>query len=294
MRTLITLLLTIGYMGQVAAHGIEPHDTSWTFDSFVITPLVGVAVLHIAGMGRVLQKRRRLNRAPAVSVMLFWLGLATLVVALVSPIHELGEHLFSAHMIEHELVMVLAAPLLVVARPVGLLLWGLPETTRPLVVAAMRKLRTLWTIASLPVVATCVHALAIWVWHLPALFDATLTNLPLHRIQHLSFFLSALFFWWAIIWRCKRGMAAWHLFVTMMHTSILGALMVLAPAVIYLDQTSRATEWGLTPLEDQQLAGLIMWVPGGVAYAAAALYFLVTWISYSSKRGEFASHFTSP
>jgi cytochrome c oxidase assembly factor CtaG len=114
------------------------------------------------------------------------------------------------------------------------------------------------------------------------LFDAAVTNVLAHRLQHLSFLLTALLFWWSVFRRSNSGLAAWHLFVTMLHTSVLGALMALAPRVLYNAQTGTAAEWGLTPLEDQQLAGIIMWVPAGTVYAGAALVLILIWIRGSS------------
>jgi cytochrome c oxidase assembly factor CtaG len=208
-----------------------------------------------------------------------------------SPLHFLGEHLFTFHMIEHELVMAISAPLIVLARPIGILLWSLPRNARHLVMRVVKSpsVERTWTIISGGTVATLLHGLAIWIWHVPALFDATVTVVALHRLQHLSFFLTAIFFWWAVIWKVGKGAAAWHLFITMMHTSILGALLSVAPRVAYLAQTRAAPDWGMTPLEDQQLAGIVMWVPGGIIYAGAALAMLAAWISSSSKGGIHAT-----
>ena len=130
--------------------------------------------------------------------------------------------------------------------------------------------------------ATLLHGVAIWAWHVPILFDMAVTNVAMHRLQHLSFLLSAMLFWWSVFRRSNSGLAAWHLFVTMLHTSVLGALMALAPRVLYQAQTATAARWGLSPLEDQQLAGLVMWVPAGTVYAAAALALTAIWIRRSS------------
>jgi putative membrane protein len=111
------------------------------------------------------------------------------------------------------------------------------------------------------------------------------TNTAMHRLQHLSFFATAILFWWAVLWKSHYGAASWHMFLTMLHTSILGALMALAPRVLYIAQTQTASAWRLTPLEDQQLAGMIMWVPAGTIYAASAMTMLALWIHGSSERG---------
>lgn len=294
MPALIAICLLILEAPAAAAHGNEGHDAlRWTFDPWILAPLVTIAVFHALGSIRLSRRRHGFPRWMIRSAALFWAGLATLAVALVSPLHDLGEHLFSVHMVEHELIMALAAPLLVLARPVALLLWGMPVAVRRHVGSglASRGVRLAWQTLTIPVVAAVLHGLAIWVWHAPALFDATVSDVLLHRLQHLSFFLTGLLFWWAVIWRCSRGASAWLLFVTMLHTSILGALIAVAPSVLYLAQTRYAGEWGLTALEDQQLAGVIMWVPGGIVYAGATLWFLATWIQGASKGGEDAYRF---
>jgi cytochrome c oxidase assembly factor CtaG len=203
----------------------------------------------------------------------------------VSPLHWLGEHVFTFHMIEHEIVMAVAAPLLVLARPVGVLLWSCPKSVRASAGRWLRRAKVLGERTGLlrPASATVIHGLAIWIWHAPQLFDAAVEHDWIHRLQHLSFFLSALLFWWALLRRADYGIATWHIFVTMIHTSVLGALIALAPTVLYRAQTAHAAAFGLTPLDDQQLAGLVMWVPAGTIYAAAALVFAGLWISRSGQ-----------
>jgi cytochrome c oxidase assembly factor CtaG len=133
-------------------------------------------------------------------------------------------------------------------------------------------------------VATVLHGIAIWVWHIPTLLDATIESSLMHRLQHGSFLMTALFFWWAIIRRPVKdyGLGAAHVFATMVHTGLLGALLTLAPRIFYPLQTLHAPEFGLTPLEDQQLAGLFMWVPGGAVYLGAGLYLLALWLGNAS------------
>jgi putative membrane protein len=142
-------------------------------------------------------------------------------------------------------------------------------------------------------VAFIVHGVALWVWHIPFLFQATLTNDLVHTLQHASFLGSALLFWWAIIYG-KRGVASYgagvlYLFVTSVHSGILGALLTFTRRVWYPIYAPTAAEWGLTPIEDQQLGGLIMWVPAGVVYIVAALFMLAAWIN-SSERVAVRNH----
>jgi cytochrome c oxidase assembly factor CtaG len=146
-----------------------------------------------------------------------------------------------------------------------------------------------WDILSLPLVATLLHAVAIWVWHIPILFDAALVYTPLHWLQHLSFFVTAMFFWWSLLGRrTTRGIAIACLFFTAMHSGFLGVLIALADRPMYPLQSQFAAASGLDPLADQQLAGLIMWVPAGLAYVVAGLALAGLWIARSTH--EAAQH----
>ncbi|MDI5928472.1 cytochrome c oxidase assembly protein [Rhizobium leguminosarum] len=288
MSALICALIALTMAAPALAHGDDVHTSglSWTFDPWIVLPIAVISLLYVSGRIKISRRARRPGQMRWQDLFLCG-GLLTLAGALISPLHWLGEHLFTFHMIEHEIVMAFSAPLVVLARPVGLLLWGMPKRARRGVGTAMRApfIRLSWDWCTGATSATVIHGVAIWGWHLPLLFDAAVSNTVIHRLQHLSFFATAVLFWWAVLWKSDRGTAAWHLFVTMLHTSILGALMALAPHVLYIVQTQTAFAWGLTPLEDQQLAGMIMWVPAGTVYAMAAVTTLALWIRGSSERG---------
>jgi putative membrane protein len=239
--------------------------------------------LYIRGV-QCIWRRAGLGRGIAHwQVACFAGGWLTLFIALCSPLHWLGEHLFTAHMIEHELLMAVAAPLLAVSRPLGAFLRAFSKRARNALTqwAHARPNRRAWGGLMDPTVATVLHGIALWVWHAPALFDATVQNEFLHRLQHISFLGSALIFWWALFRRPRGdyGIGAMHVFATMVHMSLLGALLTLSPRVLYGAQTAYAPLFGLTPLEDQQLAGLVMWVPAGTLYAVTALAMLGLWLS---------------
>jgi cytochrome c oxidase assembly factor CtaG len=225
-------------------------------------------------------------------VVYFALGWGTLVLALVSPVHAWGSVLFSAHMTQHELLMLVAAPLLVLGRPVVPFLWALP---RPWALALARwsKLgawETTWRTISNPVVAWIIHAVVLWVWHAPALFEATLENESVHALQHATFLFSALLFWWAVIHGRRRalgfGFAVLYMFTTALHSGLLGALLTFANSVWYASYVERTAAWGLTPLEDQQIGGLIMWIPAGLVYIAAGLALFAGWLHESEARAR--------
>jgi putative membrane protein len=259
----------------------------WTFDLWITAPSALSALLYIGGTARLWRHAgigRGIGLWQAGCYAAGWLVLAA---ALVSPIHRWGGELFTIHMIEHELVMAAAAPLVVLARPGAAFAWALPMVLRRHLGLALRQsgLRLVWRIANRPLVATVAHGAAIWAWHAPPLFEAALANVLLHRLQHISFFVTGVLFWWALVRRRNHGIAAAHLFATMLHTSILGALIALAPRVLYRLQTGGAEAWGLTPLQDQQLAGLLMWIPAGTVYAGAALFCIAQWVRRSDAAG---------
>ena len=263
------------------------RQTGWTFDLWITAPLFLSGIIYAIGTVRVW--RAGIGRGVRVCQVAFYIGgWLALALALVSPVHYWGGQSFTLHMIEHELVMAIAAPLVVLARPGAAFAWAVPACLRPGLGSVLRAsgLRGFWRGLSRPGLATVLHGAAIWVWHAPPAFDAAVLSVPLHRLQHVSFLLTGLIFWWALL-RCRnRGVGAAHLFVTMLHTSILGALIALAPQVLYALQTSGAAIWGMTPLEDQQRAGILMWIPAGTVYAGAGLWFIGTWVWQSEPRAD--------
>jgi cytochrome c oxidase assembly factor CtaG len=204
--------------------------------------------------------------------------------------HAWGQVLFSAHMTQHEILMLVAAPLLVLGRPLITFLWALPlDWSRKLgKFAKINALSRLWHTLTIPLVAWLVHAIALWIWHIPVLFEAVLRYEWVHTAQHLSFFISALLFWWALIHGPQGAMgygaAVLYLFTTSVHSGVLGALITLAGSVWYPSYVGLTSSWGLTPLEDQQLGGLIMWIPAGLVYVIAGLALFAGWLREADVR----------
>jgi putative membrane protein len=293
MRGALALALLLAAGPALAHHPATSYaaiDVAWTYDPRVVLPLYLSAFLYLIGTLRLWRRAgmgRGVRYGQAAS---FWAGWIFLALALVSPLHWLGEHLFTAHMIEHEILMVVAAPLLVLARPGGVMMWALPASWRGPVGGIERKpaFAAAWRFLTDPLVATILHGVALWAWHMPVLYNAVLTNGFAHWLQHLSFFVTALLFWWALLWGRARergyGAAVLYLFVTALHAGLLGVLLTVSKNLWYPAQTVFAADFGLTPLEDQQLAGLIMWVPAGAAYAGAALVLAGVWISRAGSR----------
>jgi cytochrome c oxidase assembly factor CtaG len=264
--------------------------SGWNLDPWLALPLLVSGALYSVGLARLWMRAGFGRGVRRWQALCFGAGWLTLVLALLSPLYRLGEGLFVAHMLEHELVMVVAAPLIAVARPFGAVLWALPPPWRAGLGASTRRVgRALaWAVASNAWTATALHALALWVWHAPALYNLVLVDTTMHRLQHLSFFLSALLFWWSLVrlGRAGYGVAVLCLFVTALHSGFLGALLTVSRQLWYARQGDLAAHWGLTPLEDQQLAGLLMWIPGGLIYTAAALAFAGLWIARTARQAE--------
>jgi len=193
------------------------------------------------------------------------------------PLHAWGRLRFAPHMAEHELLTVVAAPLLAAARPGVPYLLALPLARRRRVARWISHggPRRLWRALVRPGVAWALHGAALWLWHAPALFEAALRSEAIHYLQHVTLLATALLFWASILPRRAdartRLVGVFSLFTTSMHMTLLGALLTLSPTVWYASYATQSAPASLSALEDQQVAGLIMWVPAGLVYVAAAL-----------------------
>jgi putative membrane protein len=291
----LAALLSVVVAPSAFAHGGKPHGfddlwKTWGWEPVVITCLALSGWVYAFGV-------MRLWRASAPGVGLrkweaaaYAGGWFALFVGLVSPLHPLGRVLFSAHMTQHEILMLMAAPLIVLGRPLIPFIWALPAGWRRKA-GALGKVNWFqkgWHALTNPLAAWAIHAVALWVWHAPALFQATIDNEFIHTLQHLSFIISALLFWWAIIHGGKGlmsyGAGVLYMFTTSVHSGLLGALITFASAVWYPAYSETTESWGLTPLEDQQLGGLIMWVPAGVVYILAGLALFAGWMREAERR----------
>jgi putative membrane protein len=293
MRWFCALLLTFAAT-PVAAHDVSGALNSWSawsYDPWLLAPLYLTGIGFYLGTQRVWHAAGFNHGVQVAQVAAFWAGWLVLALAITSPLHWLGERLFSAHMIEHELMMVVAAPLMAYARINGALLWSLPRGWRPLAgrLVTTGVIGACWRAISHPVTATALHGVALWLWHAPPLYRLVLDNGAAHRLQHVSFFLTAWLFWWVLfngrgVGRSRHirdGISVACLFVTVLHSGLLGALLTLSLRLWFPQQGLLAADFGLTPLEDQQLAGLLMWIPMGTLYTCAGLLFAYRWLSLS-------------
>jgi cytochrome c oxidase assembly factor CtaG len=253
----------------------------------LVTMLLAMG-LYGLGFARLRRRSEHGRRALARRGRIFAAGLTVLAGATLSPLHQLGGRSFAAHMTEHELIMLAAAPLLVWSRPLAVMLWAFPSAVRQGLAASARSRpgAGLWALLTDPWVATVTQAAALWVWHLPSLFDRALRHEGWHAAQHLSFFVTALLFWSAMLGpRRSAWISAACLFATSMISGALGAFMALSESPWYGPYAALGlAAFGLSPTEDQQLAGVLMWVPGGLFHAMVAILLLAPHLRSTSRR----------
>lgn len=253
--------------------------SDWNSDPVLAANLALGAWLYFVGSRRLRERSRTWRSASGARVAAFGLAWATLILALQSPLDAMSEQLASAHMVQHMLVMTIAAPALVMSEPGRV--WGAvfsPRLERS-VARGFGRLAALRRASRNPYFAFALYGAATWVWHWPWLYQAALARPAVHDLQHLTFFGAAFLFWRVLIDPVRQRrvvpyLAIVLLFVTTLHTTVLGVAMTLAPHPWYADYFGRTEMWGWTPLEDQRLAGLIMWMPACVPYLLAALSLL--------------------
>jgi putative membrane protein len=282
----ISIACTLVLMGLLAAPAaahrpvpVQPDAlwVSWNVDPWVLIPLMMALWLYGRGVRRLWGRAGWGRGVSGANALAFAAGHAVLVVALVSPLDPLGGTLLAAHMAQHGLLVGVAPPLLLLGRPGVAFAWALVGawTTRPFASTVWRALGGLGRALSRPLHAAALHGLLLWLWHAPALFEAAVEHPWLHALEHACFFGTALLFWRAVLdARTSRraGPALVAAFVTFMHSGLLGGLITLAPHPLYSVYVGRSAVWGLTALDDQQLAGLLMWVPLGLPYLTAGLF----------------------
>lgn len=270
-RRFTVLSTTAAAPGLAAAHGGALDWHAAASDSLlVLVPLLAGGSLYAIGLLR--RAAHGLTPADGSRASAFFAALLVLGVALVWPLDAWAELSFAAHMGQHMLLVAIAPPLLLLGRPAALWLRALPHGLRAAGVSPRRwpgtavVRRFCGSIAAM----AALHGALLWGWHLPAAFDLALRHERVHWVEHVTLLASGVLFW-RVLLRSRGANAGWAvaaMLVTVVHTGLLGALLSLSPRVLYGAYAGNADALG-----DQQLAGLIMWVPMGVVYVAAALAF---------------------
>jgi putative membrane protein len=254
----------------------------WSIRPEVFAPVLIVAGTYTLGWWRL---SRRGTPISGWRVAAAGGGLLALAVALSSPLDRLAHAFFSAHMLQHLLLITVAAPLLLLADPFVALLWGLPAPVRALAGRLLRPgalARRLWSGLTVMAVAWLAHVLVIWLWHLPVAYDAAVSDRLLHDLEHLAFFVTALLFWWPIVQPAPRlrartayGSRVVYLVLAAGQTGLLGLLLTLSPQAWYRSYAS---------LEDQSLGGVVMWGLGGAVDMLAVLIVVFRYLAAQDVR----------
>lgn len=273
----------------------EPGSQAWLDwhpDPWIVAAIVLTAAFYLAGLIRLWRGAgigRGVGRASAAC---FLAGMAMLLVALASPLERMAGALLTAHMLQHVILIAVAAPLIVIGRPEVVFAFALPRGARRGVAlnSGMRGLAKALQPLVRPLPAALTHGAAIWIWHAPGLFQAALANSLLHDLEHASFFFTGLAFWYATLLSVRSPTALMAgivgIVLTLIHGGLMGALITLTPTVLYPAYEGSTAAFGLTPIQDQQLAGLIMWVPAGAIYLIAGLYLAARLLDLTEKRSR--------
>jgi cytochrome c oxidase assembly factor CtaG len=256
-------------------------DLSWSLRPEVVLPLLALAGLYALGAWRLSRRAPRSIGTRRSGLVL--VGLAALALGLLSPLDGLADRWFVAHMVQHMLLIMVAAPALLLADPFPIAVWALPRATRRGVGRWITRASVsgrLWRAATTMRLAWIVSACILWGWHVPSAYDAALSSRGMHDLEHVSFFLGALVFWWPVIHPAPRFRPAppyplrvVYLVLGAFQTAALGLLLTLAPAVLYRSYAgSRPDALGaLSALEDQMWGGVVMWGLGGLIEMIAVL-----------------------
>jgi len=298
MLRVTTIVASVTFATSASAHGpgvgaVGPGDRLGDLgaagEAWIVAALGVAAIAYVAGLSRLWRasaRGRGISRREAGAFAAGWLVLAF---ALLGPLDAWSARSFAVHMTQHEALMLIAAPLLVRGRPLAVWSWTLAADWRAATHALLTRSawRYVWRTFTRPLGATALQLGVLFAWHLPAWFDRAVTHAGVHALQHASFLAAALCFWWAVraggaarsASRAASGIAVACVFVTMLATGALGALLTFAPVPWYRAYVDGAA-WGLSALEDQQLGGLLMWVPGGLVYLFAGLFHAARIVGY--------------
>lgn len=266
--------------------------SSWRPDPWVLGILGLLGLGYLRGVRRLWQQAGRGRGIRPWRSWVYLAGLLALFLALGSPLELLAGALFSAHMAQHVLLLVVAPPLLVLGRPFTAWAWALPAGGRQWVAGAWRRLlppRGARSILLHPATILALHMVTLWTWHLPVLYEAALRHPIVHHLEHASFFFPAILFWEALAGtrglggRAAHGAGILYVLATGLQGGALGALLLWAPRPWYPTHASGAELWGRDPLHDQQVAAAIMWMPVGLVYACAGVLLLVAWLRASDR-----------
>lgn len=279
---------------RALAHGADAPEPrlpgvllAWAFDPLAVALLGATAAAYLWAVGRV-DRAHPASPVPRRRLVYFLGGTAALAVALLSPIERYEGSLFSVHMLQHMVIEFVAAPALLLGAPVTLALRAAPPSVRRRLLRILNS--RLVHVLSFPLLGWVAFAAVNWFWHFSPLYDQALESVPLHYLQHVTFLGAALLFWAPVVavdpsrWRLPHPVRMLYLFLAMPQNSFLGLAMYGTGTVLFDHYATNVRGWGPTPLEDQQLAGVLMWVGGDLVFLAAMVAVIAAWMRHEERR----------
>ena len=264
--------------------------TGWELDPLFLIPAALVSWLYIAGVQRVNRLHPR-SPYPRRRIAYFFAGMGAMVLALASPIARYDTDLFAVHMVQHMLIIMVAAPLLLLGTPITLALRAATPRVRREVMLPILHSRVVKAV-SFPVLAWGLLALAMWITHYSPLFNVALENLWWHRLEHTIYIVIALLFWWPVVsaepspWRFNHPVRMLYVFLQMPQNSFLGVSVYGAERIIFPHYATVTRTWGPSPATDQAYAGVIMWVCGDMAFLISLAVIAYSWVKYDEREAK--------
>lgn len=279
---------------MILAHGVAPPAPElpgllgrWVLEPGAALGIAVVAALYLVGVRRI-NRRHPDNPQPRARTAAFLTGLATIAMALMSPLGAYDTTLFSWHMAQHVLLVMVAPPLLLLGGPVTVALRASSQSWRRHVLQPILESRALHLLTR-PVFTWTAFAAVMWATHFSGLFDRALESGRIHELEHALFLGSALLFWWPVLGidpgprRLSYPARALYLFLAMPQNTFLSLAIFSAATVRYPHYATLARSWGPDPLSDQHTAGGIMWVAGDLLFLAGLIVMMVMWARHEDR-----------
>lgn len=271
----------MGPLALLHSYYSGPFLLAWDIEPYIALILIFSGGLYALAVRRIGQHGRR--SVPRGYPMAFYAGLVALAAALAGPFHTYNENSFALHMGQHVMIMLVAAPLLVLGRPVQIALWAIsPQQSGAVLGPVLRQgwVRVLLNVLTNPLVVLLLINVNLVIWHLPDFYVAALESALVHEVEHILFMSTALLFWWVIIdpvprhHRVRPDIAIGMLFISGAVGDLLALYLIFAPDVIYPFYLASDTLWGMSQLADQRVGGLIMLVVGTAVYFGATFWLI--------------------
>ena len=263
-----------GVVGLQADAPVIFSWTDWHVHPSIAIGIIAAAVVYLVGVGPLRERYELAERADPVKGIAFGAGLLVLLFALQSPLHDLGDdYLFSAHMTQHMILILLVPPLL---------LWGTPGwLLRPVLVH--RRVFPVAQLITRPLIAIALFNVTLLLWHLPSAYEATLAIREVHVLEHMLFLGTATLLWWPVLSPVKElprlspPLQMLYLFVQSLMPAVLGSIITFSGQVLYETYATAPRVWDVSPLLDQQMGGLIMKIPGTLVLWGALTVVFFRW-----------------